>query len=420
MQSRRVLSGLAAVATVFAGVGLAPAAASAAPTDLFISEYVEGSSNNKAIEIFNGTGTAVDLTAGGYVLQMYFNGATTAGLSINLAGSVANGDVHVVAHGSAAAAILAQADQTNSSGWFNGDDAIVLRKGGAAGSVVDSIGQVGNDPGTEWGTGVTSTMDNTLRRPDAAEAGDAEPADPFDPATGWVGFANDTFDGLGRHPGTGGDPDPDPDPPAVLTVGAVQGQTLDTENGKTDRSPLAPASGNASSSTLYDVRGVITQRSLARTSAGASQYGFFLQSRVGADDGDPTTSDGIFVFMGNFTSLIGGYTPTVGDEVVLRARVSEFFNMSQLTSASLVSVLASGLDPNTDVVVTDATPPADLAAADRFWERHEGARLRVRDGSGVTSGRDVFAGTADSEIWLVDRDDPLLDRADPYARRVFR
>ena len=65
-------------------------------------------------------------------------------------------------------------------------------------------------------------------------------------------------------------------------------------------------------------------------------------------------------------------------------------------------------------------PPADLAAADRFWERHEGAQLRVRAGSGVVSGRDVFAGTADSEIWLVDRDDPLLDRADPYARRVFR
>ena len=41
-------------------------------------------------------------------------------------------------------------------------------------------------------------------------------------------------------------------------------------------------------------------------------------------------------------------------------------------------------------------------------------------GSGATSGRDVFPGTADSEIWLIDKDDPLLDRADPFARRVFR
>ena len=115
-------------------VGLAPAAALAAPTDLFISEYVEGSSNNKAIEIFNGTGAAVDLAAGGYVLQVYFNGAATADQRSPLTGTVAAGDVFVFAHSGAAAAILAQADQTTGAGLFNGDDAIVLRKGGAAGS----------------------------------------------------------------------------------------------------------------------------------------------------------------------------------------------------------------------------------------------------------------------------------------------
>ncbi|HEY0696986.1 MAG TPA: endonuclease, partial [Micromonospora sp.] len=38
----------------------------------------------------------------------------------------------------------------------------------------------------------------------------------------------------------------------------------------------------------------------------------------------------------------------------------------------------------------------------------------------TTSGRDVFSSTADSEIWVLDRDDPLLDRSDAYARRVFR
>ena len=68
-------------------------------------------------------------------------------------------------------------------------------------------------------------------------------------------------------------------------------------------SPLAPATGNGTSATLYDVRGVITQKTLARTSAGANQHGFFLQSRAGATDGDPPTSDGIFVFMGSFTTL---------------------------------------------------------------------------------------------------------------------
>ena len=101
----------------------------------------------------------------------------------------------------------------------------------------------------------------------------------------------------------------------MLTVGEVQGPTRDAEN-RRDR-PLAarPGQRQRHQPQLYDVRGVITQKTLARTSAGADQYGFFLQSRAGATDGDPLSSDGIFVFMGAFTSLIGGYVPTVGDEV---------------------------------------------------------------------------------------------------------
>lgn len=203
-------------------------------------------------------------------------------------------------------------------------------------------------------------------------------------------------------------------------VGEIQGQTLDAESGRADRSPLAPATGNGTSSERYDVRGVITQRTLTRTSSGTVQYGFFLQSRRGTEDGDPTTSDGIFVFTAGFTTLIGGYEPTVGDEVVVRGRVSEYFQLTELSGASLVSTLASGLDVDTEVAVVDAAPPADSAAADRFWERHEGERLRVPAGSTVTGARDIFSSTADSEIWLVNRDDDLLDRADPYARRVFR
>jgi predicted extracellular nuclease len=204
-----------------------------------------------------------------------------------------------------------------------------------------------------------------------------------------------------------------------LTVGAVQGTTTDAENPRTDRSPLANPSGNGTSSTLYDVRGVVTQRTLARTAAGAAQHGFFLQSRRGADDGDPASSDGIFVFMGTFTSLIGGYEPVVGDEIVVRARVSEYFSLTQLSGASLVAKLASDV-PLSDVRIDDAIPPGALPAAERFWERHEGMQLRVRNGAGVVAGRNVFGDTADSEIWVIDRDDPLLDRADPYARRVFR
>ena len=155
---RRSLA-LAVALLVCALVGAS--AASAASSDLLFSEYVEGSGNNKALEIFNDTGAPVDLAAGGYNVQIFFNGSATAGLTINLTGTVANGDVFVLAQSAADPAILALADQTNGSGWFNGDDAVVLRKGT---TMLDVIGQIGFDPGAEWGTGDTSTADNTLRR----------------------------------------------------------------------------------------------------------------------------------------------------------------------------------------------------------------------------------------------------------------
>jgi predicted extracellular nuclease len=184
------------------GVRLGPAEAVSA--DLFFSEYVEGTSNNKALEIFNGTGAPVDLAAGGYAVSMHFNGNPTPALTINLTGTIAPSDVFVLAHSSAAPAILAQADQLTSAGIYNGDDAVALRKGAA---FIDVIGQVGFDPGTEWGTGLASTADNTLRRKSGITAGDTDGSNPFDPAGEWDGFATDTFDGLGFHV-SGGDAAP--------------------------------------------------------------------------------------------------------------------------------------------------------------------------------------------------------------------
>ena len=130
------VDGLGAHTADCAGGGLA---------DLLISEYIEGSGVNKAIEIYNGTGAAVDLST--YSLELYSNGAAAAGQSVALVGSVTDGGVWVVANAQAAdATIQAEADQFgNAVINFNGDDAVVLRKNGA---VVDVFGQVGFDPGT--------------------------------------------------------------------------------------------------------------------------------------------------------------------------------------------------------------------------------------------------------------------------------
>ncbi|GAA4374022.1 ExeM/NucH family extracellular endonuclease [Agromyces bauzanensis] len=189
---RRVAVTLVTGSLLAVGLAAAPAAAAeAAPTELIISEYVEGSSFNKAIELYNPTDAAIDLT--GYTLSVYFNGASTATGNFALVGDpVAPGETFVFADED----LAAFADQTTGASLWNGDDAIVLTHGG---TVVDSLGQVGSDPGSQWGSDLVSTADNTLRRLASVCVGDTDPTDVFDPTVQWEGFATDTFDGLGAH-----------------------------------------------------------------------------------------------------------------------------------------------------------------------------------------------------------------------------
>jgi hypothetical protein len=189
-----------------------PLRIASAATDLLISEYVEGSSNNKALELYNGTGSAIDLAAGHYFIEMYFNGENTPNINTSLTGVVANGDVFVLVHAEATPALLGLADQIENGSWFNGNDTIVLKKDTL---ILDVIGQIGVDPGTEWGNGVISTQNNTLRRQLTICTGDNDPTDNFDPAIQWDGFAIDTFDDLGTHVTTCDDVDI---PPQVKTT----------------------------------------------------------------------------------------------------------------------------------------------------------------------------------------------------------
>ncbi|MEM9292291.1 MAG: lamin tail domain-containing protein, partial [Acidobacteriota bacterium] len=175
---------------------LAPAAGAQAPADLFISEYIEGGGNNKAIEIYNGTGAAIDLGAGNYQLLFYFNGSSSAGNTIDLTGTVNDGDVFVLSENNASAAILALADQTDNGSFYNGDDAVELR---ANGTTLDVIGQIGDDPGSAWSNGGVSTQNDTLRRKADICDGDTDGSNAFDPSVEWDGFPQDNIDNLGAH-----------------------------------------------------------------------------------------------------------------------------------------------------------------------------------------------------------------------------
>jgi uncharacterized protein len=356
---RRIV--LAVVALAVALV-VAPGA-QAASTDLFFSECIEGSSNNKALEIHNGTGAPIDLATGGYNVQMFFNGSATAGLTIDLTGTVADGDVFVLSHAGATGAILAFADQTNGAGWFNGDDAVVLRRGT---TILDVIGQIGFDPGTEWGTGLTSTADNTLRRKAAITAGDPNGSDAFDPAAEWDGFATDTFGGLGYV-------GPQP-PPVAARIYEIQGA-----------GHVSPLNGGF----VSGVPGVVTA---------VRPNSFTMQDAVG--DGIDATSDAILVFG------VGTPTVAVGQAVSVGGRVAEFRpggpTTTNLTTTEIVSptvapagpgvaiaetlVGASGRVPPTSVIDDDATGSVETsgsfdAATDGidFYESLEAMLLRVDD-----------------------------------------
>ena len=116
---RRIVGRVAVAALAVAvPVALSPALASATPTELFISEYIEGSSNNKALEIFNGTGAAVDLGGGGLrhpdVLQRQREWRVSPSRSPARwpRGTCSS----QLAQSSADPLILAEADQTNGAG----------------------------------------------------------------------------------------------------------------------------------------------------------------------------------------------------------------------------------------------------------------------------------------------------------------
>lgn len=210
-------------------------------TDLFISEYVEGSSNNKALEIFNGTGADVDLSQ--YSLKKQTNGAGEYKDEKSLSGTLANGDVYVIANSSASDAIKAKADLTeNLITAFNGNDAIGLFKNGTQ---IDEVG-VFNQP-ADWGKDVTLVRKSTVTSPKV----------PYD-ANDWNSLATDYIDNLGSHTmdGFGTINNPVSGSPFTTTETSLQVSgltaattyyyTVTAKNG----TYVSPASDEASASTL--------------------------------------------------------------------------------------------------------------------------------------------------------------------------
>ena len=162
-------------------------------SDLFFSEYGEGSANHKYIEIYNPTASAISLT--GYTVYMSGNGGSYTNTFTSNA-PIASGDVYVISTNQADSLIQSEADTIlgyPSIVHFNGDDAMILHNGT---DTVDVIGVPGVDPGSSWAVGIGSTANYTLVRKDSVNGGSANWTTG---ATQWDVYAQNTWTYVGSH-----------------------------------------------------------------------------------------------------------------------------------------------------------------------------------------------------------------------------
>ncbi|MFT4752563.1 MAG: hypothetical protein ACI85Q_000095 [Salibacteraceae bacterium] len=179
-------------------------------TDLFISEYAEGSSNNKYLEIYNATGVTVDLS--NYEIWRISNGGSWPESITSLTGMLNDGDLIVIANSSADPTITNLANATiafNSATFFNGDDAMGLAKNDGTGTflLIDAVGTSGPDPGSGWD--VAGTTNGTANHTLVRKATVCSPDTTWTTTSGtttansqWDVFPSDTWTDAGMHTST--------------------------------------------------------------------------------------------------------------------------------------------------------------------------------------------------------------------------
>jgi len=154
-------------------------------TDLLFSEYIEGSGNNKALEIANNTGASVSLSA--YTVKKQTNGAGAWSTGLTLSGTLATGSKFTIVNSSMASSCYptssANISTTATELTFNGNDAVGLFKNGV---LIDIIG-------TFNGGTANFAADVTLRRKSTVTS----PTTTFNLSSQWDSFTTDTCSNLG-------------------------------------------------------------------------------------------------------------------------------------------------------------------------------------------------------------------------------
>lgn len=164
-------------------------------TDLFFSEYIEGSSNNKALEIYNPSSDTVDMS--NYSILSFMNGSASVTSTFLPKGKLAPESVYMIINSNADSVTLKPLADTLSGGnivKFNGDDAIALLHGT---DTLDIFGEIGVLPSSGyWTVDTGKTLDYTLVRKAAVNDGETNWTTG---ATQWTAYSKDDFTHAGSH-----------------------------------------------------------------------------------------------------------------------------------------------------------------------------------------------------------------------------
>ncbi|RBW56685.1 hypothetical protein DS884_14610 [Tenacibaculum sp. E3R01] len=235
-------------------------------TDLLISEYIEGSSYNKAIELANFTGNTINLS--NYTLKKASNGGGWTS-TLTLSGQLTNGKTYVIAHSSASATVKNKAQKTDTSVLsFNGNDAVGLFKNNV---LIDVIGNPTSSS--------TFAKDKTLQRKSSIKSPNSNYT-----TSEWNSLSKDTFNGLGLHSIDGGTP---ADTQAPTTPSNLTGSTIT----KTSVNLSWNASTDNTAVTGYDVYKGSTKITTVTTTnfnvtglSAATSYNFYVRAKDAANN----------------------------------------------------------------------------------------------------------------------------------------
>lgn len=152
--------------------------------ELFISEYIEGSSYNKCIEIANFTGSSVNLSD--YAISRQLNGSGNFRTKLYLSGTLADGEVYVIVHSSANSSLKSKANKITGADaiLFNGNDPVGLFKNN---SLIDIVGNF-NEGSSNFAKDVTLVRDSAVDSPTTNFS-----------FSQWSEYSQNTFSYLGYH-----------------------------------------------------------------------------------------------------------------------------------------------------------------------------------------------------------------------------